>query len=267
MKGEQPKFRGMRSVVDQYRDAKVAVTIGYEADLTRVPVPQYTDEQHETWALMFDRQMKALPQRATSEFLDALKFMDLPAHRIPTLKEVNSKLQSATGWRVARVEGLVPEKEFFECLSQKLFPCTDFIRDRSELEYTPSPDMFHDIFGHLPLITNPVFANFYEEFGKAALNAKGDQITKLQRIYWFSVEFGLIEKPEGLRIYGSGILSSVGEVLYCLGPKAKRSPFDFSVVENKYFEINHMQDDLFVIPSFDWLLQEFKNYARKEGLS
>ncbi len=263
---KKPGFAGMRSVVDQYKDVNVTITTGYEADLTRVPVPEYTAEQHETWALMYDRQIKALPNRASNEFLEALKKLDLPSDRIPSLKEVSDRLQKFTGWRIARVEGLVPEKEFFECLSQKLFPCTDFIRDRSELEYTPSPDMFHDLFGHLPLITNPTFADFYEAYGRAAQKASGDLLTKLQRIYWFTVEFGLIQNTEGLRIYGSGILSSVGEVPYCLSEKVRRHPFDFGVVENQYFEIFHMQDDYFVIPSFGWLLENFQTYAQRQAL-
>jgi phenylalanine-4-hydroxylase len=127
--------------------------------------------------------------------------------------------------------------------------------------------MFHDIFGHLPLITNTTFANFYESYGKAALKATSEQIIKLQRLYWFSVEFGLIQNPEGRRIYGSGILSSVGEVMYCLGDKVKVHPFDFETVANQYFEIHHMQDDLFEIPSFEFLLEGFKKYTKKEGLS
>lgn len=263
---KQP-FRTMASVTDQYRAANVNVTIGHEADLSKVAVPEYTDEEHGTWAMMFDRQMKALPGRASEEYLSALKYMDLPKDRIPTLKEVSKKLKESTGWGVTRVEGLVPEKEFFECLSQKLFPCTDFIRERKEIEYTPSPDMFHDIFGHLPLITNSTFASFYEFYGKAALRANPEQIVKLQRIYWFTVEFGLMQTNQGRRIYGSGILSSVGEVMYCLSDKVKVHPFEFDTVENQYFEIHHMQDDLFEIPSFDFLLSRFKDYARKEGLA
>lgn len=260
-------FRTMASVTDQYRAANVNVTIGHEPDLNKVVVPPYTDEEHGTWAIMFDRQMKALPGRASDEYLEALKYMNLPSDRIPTLKEVDKKLRASTGWGVTRVEGLVPEKEFFECLSQKLFPCTDFIRERSEVEYTPSPDMFHDIFGHLPLITNQTFASFYEFYGKAALRANPDQIVKLQRIYWFTVEFGLIKNKDGRRIYGSGILSSVGEVMYSLGDKVRVHPFEYDTVENQYFEIHHMQDDLFEIPSFDFLLNSFKEYAKREKLA
>jgi phenylalanine-4-hydroxylase len=257
---------GMKSVTDQYRDVNVTITYGHQPNLSKVETPVYTDEEHGTWKLMFERQMKALPGRASEEYLTALKRLDLPSDRIPSLHDLSAKLEKFTGWKITRVEGLVPEKEFFQCLAQKLFPCTDFIRSREELEYTPSPDMFHDIFGHLPLITNPTFASFYEAFGKAALNASGDVITELQRIYWFSVEFGLIENQDGLRIYGSGILSSVGEVPYSLSEKVRRHSFDFEKVAAQYFEIFHMQDDYFVIPSFDWLLENFKDYSRSRKL-
>ncbi|MDB5038438.1 MAG: Phenylalanine 4-monooxygenase [Bacteriovoracaceae bacterium] len=269
MKREQPTNKPpseTRSVTDQYRDAAVTITTGHEPDLQKVRIPIYSAEEHETWALMYDRQIKALPNRATPEYLAGLKILNLPQNRIPRLKEVSASLEKVTGWKLTRVEGLVPEREFFECLAHKLFPCTDFIRKRDELEYTPSPDMFHDIFGHIPLITNPEFASFYEYYGKVALKANADQLIKLQRIYWFSVEFGLIQKPEGLRIYGSGILSSPGEVPYALSSKVRVHPWDFSVVEKQYFEIHHMQDDIFVINSFESLLTGFKAYAKKSGL-
>jgi len=254
------------SPTEQYRERNIEITSGHESDLTKVPVPAYTKEEHETWALMFASQKNALPNMASREFLEALSAINLPEDRIPTLKEVSRSLKNSSGWNITRVGGLVPEKEFFECLAQKLFPCTDFIRPRTELEYTPSPDMFHDIFGHCPLVTNPYFASFYENFGIAALNANAEQLSQLQRIYWFTVEFGLIENPEGIRIYGSGILSSVGEVPYCLGPKVARHPFNFEVVKNQAYEIYHMQEDLFVVPSFEWLLDSFKEYLKKEKL-
>jgi phenylalanine-4-hydroxylase len=258
--------RPMASVTDQYRAASVVVTTGHNSDLKNIPVPAYTEEDHGTWAIMHKRQLETLPGRASPEYLEGLKKLNLPATRIPKLLDVSAALQRTTGWRLTRVDGLVPEKEFFECLSQKLFPCTDFIRGRHELEYTPSPDMFHDIFGHIPLIMNQTFANFYEFFGKVALHANPEQLVKLQRIYWFTVEFGLIKSKEGLRIYGSGILSSVGEVLYSLSDKVKVHSFDYKKVGDQYFEIHHMQEDLFAIDSFDALLKGFKEYAKKEKL-
>jgi len=256
----------MLSPTEQYREQNIEISTGHNSDLNSVPVPQYTDEEHETWALMYDRQMKAIPGMTSREYLEALKQIRLPRNHIPTLKEVSQRLESLTGWRLTRVAGLVPEKEFFECLAQKLFPSTDFIRTRNELEYTPSPDMFHDLFGHCLLITNPYFADFYEYFGRAALKATPEQLTKLQRIYWFTVEFGLIQNPEGVRIYGSGILSSAGEVPYSLGPNVRRHPFDYEMVTNQFYEIFHMQEDLFVIESFEWLLESFKAWVKKEKL-
>ena len=265
-KSKGPTKTPATSVTDQYRAVDVTVTTGHNSDLVHLKVPNYTEEEHGTWALMYARQKAALPERASREYLAALATLQMPEDCIPKLIDVSATLEKTTGWKITRVEGLVPEKEFFELLSQKLFPCTDFIRKRNELEYTPSPDMFHDLFGHIPLITNQTFADFYELFGKVALKASPEQLTKLQRIYWFSVEFGLIQNPEGLRIYGSGILSSVGEVTYCLGPKVRRHAFDFQTVADQYFEIHHMQDDLFVIPSFEWLLQNFESYVKKEKL-
>jgi phenylalanine-4-hydroxylase len=256
----------MLSPTEQYRERNIVITTGHQPNLDLVAIPHYTDEQHETWALMFARQKKALPGMASREYLEALKALQLPETQIPSLKNVSAAIESKTGWRVTRVAGLVPEKEFFDCLAQKLFPCTDFIRSRDELEYTPSPDMFHDIFGHCPLITNPYFAHFYEYFGRAALNANPQQLIHLQRIYWFTVEFGLIQNPEGIRIYGSGILSSVGEVPYSLSDQVRRHSFDFRKVESQFYEIYHMQDDLFVVPSFEWLLENFKKYVRDENL-
>lgn len=257
----------MKSITQLYREQNVEITTGHNSDLDHLPVPQYSEEEHGTWAIIYDRQMKVLPGKASPEYMEGLRRLNLPSHRIPTLKEVSAVLEKHTGWKVTRVAGLVPEKEFFELLAQKLFPCTDFIRKRSELEYTPAPDMVHDIFGHIPLITNPTFANFYEFFGKAALNANAEQLVQLQRIYWFSVEFGLIDSIEGRRIYGAGILSSVGEVEYSLGPQVRVHPFDFSVVARQYYEIHHMQEDIFVIPSFEWLLEGFKNFVAKEKLA
>jgi len=256
----------MLSPTEQYREKNIEISVGHDSNLAKVPVPKYTPEEHETWALMYARQEKTLPNMASREYLESLDRIDLPKNQIPKLKEVSDRIESFTGWRITRVAGLVPEKEFFECLSQKLFPCTDFIRSREELEYTPSPDMFHDLFGHCPLITDSYFADFYEAFGKAALRANARQLSALQRIYWFTVEFGLIDNPNGTRIYGSGILSSVGEVPYSLGPSVRRHPFSYEVVTGQYYEIFHMQEDLFVIPSFEWLLDSFRHWAKKENL-
>jgi len=255
-----------KSVLDQYREVNVKITHGNNPDLANLAVPHYTEEEHETWAMMFAQQVKALPSRSSQEYIKAQQAIVLPSKRIPSLKEISDKLQTYTGWKLTRVEGLLPDREFFECLAQKLFPCTDFIRKRSEIEYTPSPDIFHDIFGHIPLITNTHFADFYEAYGNAALNANEEQLAKLQHIYWFTVEFGLIKNPEGTRIYGSGILSSTGEVFHALSDKVEVQPFNYDIVIKQPYEIYHMQPKLFIVDSFEWLLESFKEFAKKEGL-
>ena len=168
-----------------------------------------------------------------------------------------------------RVDGLVPDKEFFHLLAERIFPSTDFIRERSELGYTPSPDMFHDLLGHVPLLIDKRFTAFFEKFGIAGVNAfkRGHAGTKmLPRIYWYTVEFGLIQNPAGLRIYGAGIVSSPNEVLYALSEQPKKHTFNIDTIAAKPYDIWHMQEELFVIPSFDELENEFERWAKKEGL-
>lgn len=231
-----------------------------------IPYPDYTAEEHETWKILYERQLEILPGRAYSEFLDGLALMEFPAERIPALKEVGRVLQKTTGWQVARVPGLLYEADFFERLARKVFPSTDYIRPRHELDYTPAPDLFHDIFGHTPMITHPEFAQFYQKFGQAALNAKGEDRRRLERIYWFTVEFGLIDTPEGLRIYGNGILSSYAETLHCLTDKVEKRPFIPEKVCEQEYDVWHMQPLLFVIDSFRELENQFYTWAEKKHL-
>ena len=225
--------------------------------------PSYTPEEHETWSLLYKKQMELLPTRACKEYLEGLSKMNFKANRIPHLADVDQVLEKTTGWNLIRVEGLVPEREFFEMLSEKKFPSTDFIRAREELAYTPSPDMFHDLFGHTSMITDPNFAAFFEAIGKFGTLANDEQLKEVQRLYWFTVEFGLIDQPLR-RIYGSGILSSPGEVVYCLSEKVKVHPFDVSVIAKKEFDIWHMQEELFVIKSFEELKDQFIAWGRSK---
>lgn len=238
-------------------------------DIHEVEVPAYSEEQHGTWALLVENQNKVLPGRACNEFLDGLEKIRFPADRIPRLADISDAIERCTGWTLTRVDGLVPDKEFFHLLAEKIFPSTDFIRERSELGYTPAPDMFHDLLGHVPLLTNPRFTAFFEKFGRAGVRAfeLGHPGTKmLPRIYWYTVEFGLIRNPEGLRIYGSGILSSPNEVLFSLSDQTTKKTFDIDVIANKPYDIWHMQEELFVIESFDQLELEFDRWARQQGL-
>lgn len=228
--------------------------------------PNYSAEEHETWGLLFNKQKELLPERACKEFLEGLDKLNFSDKKIPALSDVSATLNKCTQWKIARVEGLVPEKEFFELLSQRLFPSTDFIRKREDLNYTPAPDMFHDLFGHISMITNPDFADFFQAMGKAGVNANPEQLKEVQRFYWFTVEFGLIYNSGKKRIYGSGILSSPGEVVYCLSDKVNVQEFNTEVVVHKDFDIWHMQDDLFIINNFSQLKEEFIKYGKNNKL-
>lgn len=253
----RPIPRGLQESVPDYRD------------IHDVAVPNYTEEEHGTWALLIENQEKVLPNRACSEFMEGLDKIRFPRDRIPSLASISDTIGKHTGWGLMRVDGLVPDKEFCHLLAAKIFPSTDFIRDRSELGYTPSPDMFHDLLGHVPLLTNPRFTAFFEKYGRAGVRAfeTNHPATKmLPRLYWYTVEFGLIQNPEGLRIYGSGIVSSPNEVLYSLSEQPKKHPFDMDVVTAKTYDIWHMQEELFVIESFDQLEMEFDRWAKAQGL-
>jgi phenylalanine-4-hydroxylase len=228
--------------------------------------PKYTDEEHETWGLLYKKQMELLPHRACSEFMEGLGKLNFNPTKIPALKDVDVVLSKTTGWNVERVEGLVPEKEFFEFLSQKKFPSTDFIRTRNDLNYTPAPDMFHDLFGHMSMITNPHFSSFFRLMGQAGAKAEGDLLKEVQRMYWFTVEFGLIRDSGKKRIYGSGILSSPGEVVYCLTDKVKVHDFDVPKITKQEYDIWHMQEELFIIESFEQLEKEFLAFGRARQL-
>jgi phenylalanine-4-hydroxylase len=229
-----------------------------------IEYPAYTADQHAVWRELYARQVQLLPGRAADEFLTGLEALDLDREKIPALADVSRKLQAATNWRVARTPGLLDAHDFFSHLARRIFPCTDYVRSRDELDYTPAPDCFHDIFGHTPMIMHPRFADFYQHIGEAALACKDPAIEEgLTRIYWFTVEFGLIKNRAGLRIYGNGIISSYGEVLHSLKDEVKKLPFDPEVVAATPYDIWHFQDTLFVIDSFDHLGDEFEKWVQR----
>lgn len=231
-----------------------------------IAYPDYPQSDHESWKYLYDRQMKFLPGRACEEYLEGADTLNLSPDRIPSLKELSHIFNSITGWKVARVPGLIHEQNFFEMLRRKVFPSTDYIRGKEELDYTPAPDLFHDIFGHMPLLTNINFASFYQMFGKAAINAEGENRTKLETFHWFTVEFGLIRKQEGIRIYGAGILSSLGEVQNALSDNVKVLDFDPEKIVAQEYDVWHLQPVLFAINSFEQLEQGFKEWTKKTGI-
>lgn len=228
--------------------------------------PDYPASDQETWKFLYDRQMKFLPNRACKEYMDGTEMLNLSHNKIPFLKDLSHVFLKTTGWKVARVPGLIHEQNFFEMLRRRVFPSTDYIRGKDELDYTPAPDLFHDIFGHMPLLTNKSFASFYQKFGEAAMNAAGANRTKLETFHWFTVEFGLINNSEGRRIYGAGILSSLKEVQHSLSDRVEVKPFDPQKIIVQEYDVWHLQPILFAIDSFEQLEDGFNKWCKKEGL-
>jgi len=215
----------------------------------------YSAEEHGIWRLMFERQEKLLAERACREYLDGLDGLGVAAGGIPDFRRLSDILDHTTGWRIVAVPGLVPDAVFFGHLAQRRFPSTCFIRRPDQLDYLEEPDVFHDIFGHVPLLMNPVFADYMQAYGQGGLKAQSlGHLQRLARLYWYTVEFGLITTPEGLRIYGSGILSSAGESVFCLeDPRPHRVGFDLCRIMRTRYRIDRFQDAYFVIQGFDQL--------------
>jgi phenylalanine-4-hydroxylase len=229
--------------------------------------PDYSDEDHETWQILVERQMEQLPGRACTAYMRGQDVLKLEADRIPSLANLSRRLEDETGWTVANVPGLIHEKNFFELLANRTFPSTNYVRGREELDYTPAPDCFHDIFGHMPMLTQPDFADFYQLFGQAALNAEGADRPRLERFHWFTVEFGLIREEEEKRIFGAGIVSSNEEVTHALSDEVSLHPFDPAhIVEKDDYEVYNLQDELFVLESFEQLVEGFREWTKRREL-
>ncbi len=217
----------------------------------------YTAEEHGVWQTLFRRQAEILKGRAVDEFMQGIDGLGVVAGTIPDFRRLNDALMAATGWRIVAVPGLVPDALFFEHLANRRFPSTCFIRKPDELDYLEEPDIFHDVFGHVPLLMNPVFGDYMEAYGKGGMKALGlDALRYLARLYWYTVEFGLIRTADGLRIYGAGILSSKGESVYSLAdPLPNRLGFDLMRVMRTNYRIDDYQETYFVIDSFDQLFE------------
>jgi phenylalanine-4-hydroxylase len=216
---------------------------------------EYSEEEHAIWRLLFERQQRLLARRACREYLDGLGGLGVEAEGIPDFRRLSNVLDAATGWRIVAVPGLVPDEVFFAHLARRRFPSTCFIRRRDQLDYLQQPDVFHDICGHVPLLMNPVFADYMQAYGEGGLKAQGlGHLQRLARLYWYTVEFGLIGTPEGLRIYGSGILSSAGEAVYSLeDPRPNRVRFELRRVMRTRYRIDAFQQTYFVIDDFQQL--------------
>lgn len=236
------------------------------ADFT---IPQrwerYGSDEHAIWRKLFEHQAQVLPGRACREFLDGLATLDLAPDRIPEFDRLSDLLEAETGWRVVSVPSLVPDDIFFDHLAARRFPAGRFIRKPEQLDYIEEPDVFHDVFGHVPMLVNPMFADYMQAYGKGGQRALAEfgALKNLARLYWYTVEFGLVTAPEGLRIYGSGIVSSRAESFYSVeSPSPNRIGFDIERVMRTEYRIDDFQESYFVIDTFEGLLAEtFQDFS------
>ena len=232
---------------------------GVAADWTK---PQdwgrYTPEEHRTWVTLYERQAQVLPGRACDAFLRGLDALDLHGTGIPDFEKLSERLRALTGWSVVAVPGLVPDDVFFDHLANRRFPAGDFIRRADQLDYLQEPDVFHDVFGHVPMLTDPVFADYMAAYGRGGARAlQLGRLKNLARLYWYTVEFGLLQTPDGLRIYGAGIVSSAAESVFALeAPDPNRLGFELERVMRTPYRIDDFQQVYFVIDSLDQLLAE-----------
>ncbi len=218
---------------------------------------RYTAADHATWDRLFARQTAMLPGRASDAFLRGIDVLRLSRPGIPDFDELSERLAAATGWRVVAVPGLVPDAVFFDHLANRTFVAGNFIRRPDQLDYLEEPDVFHDVFGHVPMLADPVFADYMAAYGRGGQRAGSlGALKRLARLYWYTVEFGLVQDAAGLRIYGAGIASSHGESLFALDdPSPNRIGFDLTRVMRTEYRIDDYQQSYFVVPSFDDLLR------------
>lgn len=216
---------------------------------------EYSPVEHRTWRTLIERQLALLKGRACDEYLQGIAQLALPHEQVPQLDNINRVLKQATGWQVARVPALIPFQTFFELLASQRFPVATFIRTPQELDYLQEPDIFHELFGHCPMLTNPWFAEFTHAYGKLGLAAGKAQRVYLARLYWMTVEFGLVDTPQGRRIYGGGILSSPRETLYSLSETPEHRPFDPIECMRTPYRIDTLQPLYFSLPNLQSLFE------------
>ncbi|VVD59724.1 phenylalanine 4-monooxygenase [Pandoraea terrigena] len=224
------------------------------------PVDQYGAVDHAVWQQLYERQTAMLPGRVCDAFMDGIRALDMDARRVPEFERLNEKLMAATGWQVVAVPGLVPDDVFFNHLANRRFPATWWMRRPDQLDYLQEPDCFHDVFGHVPLLANPVFADFMQAYGNAGKVAQSlGALPLLARLYWYTVEFGLMRDGDGLRIYGAGIVSSRGETEFSLAsPEPNRVGFSLERVLRTQYRIDTFQQTYFVIDDFAQLFNAMR---------
>ena len=218
---------------------------------------RYTPQEHATWKTLFERQTRRLIGRACDEFVAVMQELPIGAEQIPDFRRLSEVLMKRTGWQVIAVPGLVPDEVFFEHLANRRFPSGNFIRKPHELDYLEEPDVFHDVFGHVPMLMNPVIADYIQAYGEGGLRAQRlGKLTQLARVYWYTVEFGLVQQHDGLRIYGAGIASSATESVFALDDASPhRIRFELERVMRTNYRIDDFQESYFVLGSLDELLE------------
>lgn len=233
----------------------------------------YGEDEHARWRTLYERQMAQLPGFAAPDYLEAVKALEC-GNGIPRFEDANEKLMAATGWTLVAVPGLVPNDVFFDHMANRRFPVTNWLRRADEMDYLVEPDIFHDFFGHVPMLMIPAFADFLQMYGQKGPQAtEADALKRLSRLYWYMVEFGLVNTPDGLRIYGAGILSSRGETVFSLeSAKPNRVGFDLERVMRTDYRIDDFQQTYFVLDSFEQLFDACKVdfgplYARLDQLA
>lgn len=241
-------------------------------------IPQYwasyTPQEHTLWDRLFARQAQMLPDRAVAEFMNGLDVLRMTRPGIPDFDELSERLMKLTGWQVVAVPGLVPDRLFFDHLANRRFVAGRFLRTPDQIDYLSEPDIFHDVFGHVPLLANPAFADYMQAYGQGGLRADGlGAIDRLARLYWYTVEFGLVRQGDDLKLYGAGIVSSHGESIYALDdPSPNRLGFDLKRLMRTRYRIDDYQQSYFVIDSFEDLLRQTVEtdfaplYAELDGL-
>jgi phenylalanine-4-hydroxylase len=214
----------------------------------------YTAEEHDVWATLYARRMATLTDTASVAVLEGIERIGLRPERVPDLDDVNARLAPRTGWAAVPVGGFLAARPFFETLAARRFPTTITVRPRAQLDYLPEPDIFHDVFGHVPLHADPTFAASLQRFGALGLLARSaQQVEEVARLFWFTVEFGLVRERGAVRLYGSGLVSSHADSAHALGPACDRRPFSLDAVLGQPYVIDRLQDVLFVLDSFDQL--------------
>ena len=252
----------------------MAIALGAEQGGLRVATPflieqdwaAYTAEQHAVWGELLRRRMPQLRDHACREYLDGFELVGLTDEGLPDLTAVSERLEPRTGWRSTPVSGFLPGDAFFEMLAARRFPTTTWLRSRESMEYTPEPDIFHDVFGHVPMHAHPVFANFLERYGQVCARLKDPvELDRMGRLFWFTVEFGLIRQGGELKVYGSGLVSSHGECTRVLAGGCEVREFDLDAVLGQAFQTSAMQPVLFAVESFEQIYEAAAEAEQRLG--